>query len=154
MTARACACRSSTTGAEPSSSTIHMVTGSINGRAVVGHVEPTVDWMFQQPAAEQILTKGQVDAVYTRLYPPWPFGPALRDWYPRVGGLSSASAAERAEFNRGKDNADVPFALQLAARVIESMVILGDPTAALRGCIPSSRYALSPHVRIFAPEKV
>jgi len=100
-------------------------------RAFIGHVEPTFDWTLRQQATGQFLTSSLADALYTRLYQPYPVGFAFREWYARIGGLNTSYESSRIKFNDGEDNVDMLLSLQLAARDIQSTVILGDPTVAL-----------------------
>ena len=112
-------------------------------RAFIGHVEPTFDWTLQMPATGQFLTSGLLDALYTRMYvngapvppmlpdPPSPIGFALRGWYGRTAGLTAQQRALEMAFNRGEDVDDALLATALAARDLETLVILGDPTVAI-----------------------
>lgn len=99
-------------------------------RAFVGHVEPTFDWTLRQEATGQLLTRDLTDELYNRLFLPSPVGLALRKWYQRVGGLRIAFDSARAQFNQGKENENELLWLQLAARDVQSTVILGDPAVA------------------------
>jgi hypothetical protein len=86
------------------------------------------------PVTDQPLTSGLVNALYPNLYythPRTPLGHAFRDWYQRLGGLSVAWTAARQMFDGGNRNIDALLYYQLAARDVESTVILGDPTAML-----------------------
>jgi hypothetical protein len=99
-------------------------------RAFIGHVEPTFDWTLRQEATGQLLTRDLTDELYNRLFLHCPVGLALRKWYRRVGGLRVAFDSARAKFNEGMENENELLWLQLAARDIQSTVILGDPAAA------------------------
>jgi len=105
-------------------------------RAFIGHVEPTFDWTLQQPATGQLLTSSIIDALYGRMYVAKgdierPIGEAFRDWYGRTNGLRSMYEKALRGFNHGEATDDLLLALQLAARDVESTVILGDPTVAM-----------------------
>ena len=72
--------------------------------------------------------------LYKKLYRPQPLGLALRDWYLRASPLGAGYDADMRAFNRGDVTVDLMptlLATLLAARDVESMVILGDPTAML-----------------------
>jgi hypothetical protein len=107
-------------------------------RAFIGHVEPTFDWTLQQPATGQFLTTSIVDALYGRLYVQngdieRPIGYAFREWYERTNGLRALYDKEYRRFNSGEAAEGMLLALQLAARDVESTVILGDPTVTMPG---------------------
>jgi hypothetical protein len=107
-------------------------------RAFIGHVEPTFDWTLRQPATGQFLTAGIVGALYDDLYVhkgdlERPVGFAFREWYARTNGLRAEYVQSVQKFNDGEDTEGILLALQLAARDVESTVILGDPTVALPG---------------------
>ena len=101
-------------------------------RAFIGHVEPTFDWTLSQPFTGQFLTDPLLEALYRELYLAKPVGQCFRQWFARTGGLSMGFNAARSEFNRGAENDQVLLWYQLAARDIQSTVILGDPTVTLR----------------------
>ena len=105
-------------------------------RAFVGHVEPTFDWTIEQQATGQFLTSGLVEALYERMYVakgaiPSPIGYALRGWFARSGGLDAVRRAVEDQFARGAAVDRELTATRLAARDLESTVILGDPTVAI-----------------------
>ena len=103
-------------------------------RAFVGHVEPTFDWTLRNPANQQPLTDGIVQALYPRLYqltPRTPVGRALWDWFGRVGALYASWDAARNGYNSGASDVRALLYPQLGARDVESTVILGDPAAML-----------------------
>jgi hypothetical protein len=100
-------------------------------RAFIGHVEPTFDWTLRQPATGQHLTDTIRRALYNRLFSSVPVGLAFRGYYDRMGPLYVAHDHAIEAFNRGEDVLDTVLYTHLTARDIQSMVILGDPTAAL-----------------------
>jgi hypothetical protein len=100
-------------------------------RAFVGHVEPTFDWTLKHPASDASMSDGIVEALYNRLYVGEPLGMALKSWHQLVWGLYLSHQGARAQYDAGADNLDDLLYLQLAARDIQSTVILGDPAAAL-----------------------
>lgn len=103
-------------------------------RAFIGHVEPTFDWTLKHPATSQPLTNGIVSALYPNLYQISPrilVGHAFRDWFQRLGPLFGAGNAARDRYNTGARNTDELMLRQLAARDVQSTVILGDPAAML-----------------------
>jgi hypothetical protein len=107
-------------------------------RAFIGHVEPTFDWTLQQRATTQFVTASIVDALYGYMYVrkgdvERPIGLAFREWYARTNGLRAQYQQTVKRFNSGEDVDNLLLALQLAARDIESTVILGDPTVAMPG---------------------
>lgn len=107
-------------------------------RAFIGHVEPTFDWTLQQIATGQYLTDGVVEALYGNLYVQAgdttpPISHAFREWYGRTGGLRALFDVTKARFNHGEEVNELLAATQLAARDVESTVILGDPTVAIPG---------------------
>jgi len=62
-----------------------------------------------------------------------PVGHAFRTWFGRTNGLMSQYEKAKSQFNFGDSTDGLLLALQLAARDVESTVILGDPTAATPG---------------------
>jgi hypothetical protein len=100
-------------------------------RAFVGHVEPTFDWTLRDPVTQTILTENLIRAFYNKLFRGATIGHALRDWYTQIGGLYAKLESARKLFNRGVDALPGIFSAQLAARDIQSLVILGDPTVSL-----------------------
>lgn len=107
-------------------------------RAFIGHIEPTFDWTLRQPKSRQMLTETTVAALYNRMHraQPEPVGMAFNPGYRVVGelfqqwqqltGEFAAAPTERRAFIRL-----MTMSTQLAALDRQSLVILGDPTAAL-----------------------
>jgi hypothetical protein len=100
-------------------------------RAFIGHVEPTFDWTIQQPLTRQSLAASIRQALYDHLYQPEPVGLALRDWYAGIGTYLAAWRDAVKAYDQGQDTQEQALASQLSAVDRQSMVILGDPTAAL-----------------------
>jgi hypothetical protein len=100
-------------------------------RAFVGHVEPTFDWTLRQPPTGQTLTDTIQRALYDELFRPAPLGHALRETYGRLASLYAAYDANQRLFNEGGNTRGAMLYNLLAARDIQSLVILGDPTAML-----------------------
>jgi hypothetical protein len=100
-------------------------------RAFIGHVEPTFDWTLRNPDTNQSLTGSMQQALYNELYQPSPVGNAFRRCYDRLGSLYTAYDQDQAEFSRGGNTRAAMLKDLLAARDVQSTVILGDPTATL-----------------------
>src|SRR5581483_276097 len=101
-------------------------------RAFVGYVEPTFDWILQQPATSQYLMENIRQALCNNIYRPMPVGLAFRNFYKSLAQLCSEFEVAFNAYSRGEDTLSVALYSQLAAREIQSMVILGDPTVMLR----------------------
>jgi hypothetical protein len=100
-------------------------------RAFVGHVEPTFDWTLQQRFTGQFQTAAIEEALYDKLYQPQPLGLAFRDFYNRLAGIYAEYDTHLRAFNGGaKREAQMLYNL-LLARDVQTMVVLGDPTAML-----------------------
>jgi hypothetical protein len=102
-------------------------------RAFIGHVEPTFDFTLSHVLTQQPLTGLLVDALYPRICRGEPVGYAFRDWYGRIAGLYNEYISAAQSFDKGGNTADLLLAAQLAARDIQSTVILGDPAAVFVG---------------------
>jgi hypothetical protein len=107
-------------------------------RAFIGHVEPTFDWTLKQTATGQFLTASILEALYGQMYVKKgdiekPIGHAFREWYGRTNGLRAQYDKARTQLDNGESTEGILLALQLAARDVESTVILGDPTVAMPG---------------------
>ena len=100
-------------------------------RAFVGHVEPTFDWTIREPKTGQIRTSSLIDALYSRLYQPFPIGRALEECHEQGPKLDMIHKNSKAAFNLGEDRLEEALAARLVAQDLESLVILGDPTVAL-----------------------
>jgi hypothetical protein len=109
-----------------------LLSGSRPCRAFIGHVEPTFDWTLRDPGNGQVITKPIVDAVYPNLFRPrTTLGFAFKDAYATVGSYLANWDLGRAAYDAGSQNIADLLRLQLAARDLQSMVILGDPAATL-----------------------
>ena len=101
-------------------------------RAFVGHVEPTFDWSLQQRFTGQFLTDAIQQAFFENLYQPHPIGLALRDHYGALGSVYAEYDNELRAFNQQEANNEAAMlAHLLIARDLQSLVMLGDPTAVL-----------------------
>lgn len=101
-------------------------------RAFVGHVEPTFDWTLRQRLTGQFLTAPIHEALYDRLLQPEPLGLALRGVYDQLAPIYTEYDAQLRQFNKGTPNSESRMLYHLLiARDVQSMVMLGDPTATL-----------------------
>ena len=103
--------------------------------AFVGHVEPTFNWTLRDPSTGQVVTGALVEALYSRLFHqrPEPVGLALDRVYEQVGPRYKEWSDAREKVNEGNAAARATATLaQLTALDLQSLVILGDPTVALR----------------------
>ncbi len=107
-------------------------------RAFIGHVEPTFDWTLRQPQTGQILARTTVEALYDNMHRSQPeavglafnpgykvVGELFQQWQHLIDQFAGAPAQQR-DFIRM-----MTTSAQLAALDRQSLVILGDPTAAL-----------------------
>lgn len=102
-------------------------------RAFVGHVEPTFDWTLRAETG-QVLTSTIQKALYERMYRarPEPVGMAFESVYRHVGELLAQWQQAFDAVNQGVPGARAAaLRSQLTALDRQSMVILGDPTAAI-----------------------
>lgn len=101
-------------------------------RAFVGHVEPTFDWTLRQPQTGQHLTDSIRRTLYNNLFSGQPVGLALTDAYRSLAAYYATYDKDIKAYNKGNDKI-LPSALycQLAARDTQTLVLLGDPAAAL-----------------------
>lgn len=103
-------------------------------RAFIGHVEPTFDWTLRNPGNRQVVTGPLVDAIYPNLFrvdPKVPLGQAFREVHGNVGGYLADWDNARRVYDSGGRNIPDLMAMQLCARDLQSLVILGDPAAVL-----------------------
>jgi hypothetical protein len=100
-------------------------------RAFIGHVEPTFDWTLRQPSTGQFLTNNLKRVLYNKVYMAKPIGLAFREYYLPLGTLSIQYDRAFVDFKNGKETHEIMLFCQLASRDLQSMVILGDPTAVL-----------------------
>lgn len=97
-------------------------------RAFIGHVEPTFDWTLRHVENRQYLTGNLVSALYTELFRSQPVGLALRRFFAGLDGALGSVESLTDDYNLGRDVRDQLLFVQLMARDIRSLVILGDPT--------------------------
>jgi hypothetical protein len=114
-------------------------------RAFVGHVEPTFDWTLSDVYTGQQLTGSLVEAVYpnlfrrSNLFRRWPVGMAFDEYHRGVGVLYGKLRDARDDIDKLVAGArDAATYYRLTATDRESLVILGDPTAAVAP-LPSQR---------------
>ncbi len=101
-------------------------------RAFVGHVEPTFDLTVRDQETGAALASGLVDALYRKLYQPFPIGHCLRTWYGQGGAFLDRQASSINDFNNNVANADERALLsRIAAADHRTLVVIGDPAAAL-----------------------
>lgn len=103
-------------------------------RAFIGHVEPTFDWTLRNPGNRQVMTAPIVDAIYPRLFQTsskTPVGHAFREVYSNIGGYLAAWEQACKLYDAGSRNLADLLAMQLAARDLQSLVIIGDPAVSL-----------------------
>lgn len=101
-------------------------------RAFIGHIEPTFDWTLKQPATGQFLTSTLVQALYNELYLGAPIGHAFRSWYAAAGTHYAAWDASKLAYD-GKEAAEAVLLYHnLAARDVQTLVLLGDPAVRLK----------------------
>lgn len=108
-----------------------LLTASEPARGFLGFVEPTFDWALKQPATEQFLTAGLVNALYDELYLGSPIGHAFRGWFAAIGTHYSAWDAGKRVYH-GTEAAKAGLLYHnLAARNLQTLVLLGDPVVTL-----------------------
>ncbi|WP_217915887.1 hypothetical protein [Miltoncostaea marina] len=101
-------------------------------RAVLGHVEPTFDWTLRVPETGQKLGAHIVTALSSNLFHGQPLGYAFREYREGVGVLHTAWARRREQLDHGDTSVREELTwLRLSAFDRQSLVLLGDPTAAL-----------------------
>jgi hypothetical protein len=100
-------------------------------RAFIGHVEPTFDWTIRQSLTGQYLTNNIKQALYNNLYTRQPVGLAFREYYKPLAALYTEYDQAFQASGAGEKTEYIMLYARLAARDLQSMVILGDPTATL-----------------------
>lgn len=100
-------------------------------RAFIGQVEPTFDWTIRYPLTGQYLTAPIREALYNNLYQPHPVGYCFKSHYAKMGALAAKHTSYADDYNDGVIDGTELLYTQLAFLDIQSMVILGDPTAVL-----------------------
>ncbi|NNJ13052.1 hypothetical protein EKD04_022255 [Chloroflexales bacterium ZM16-3] len=115
-------------------------------RAFIGHVEPTFDWTLRQPGSRDSRVDGIAHyMLYERLFyspkylterrHPKTIGRAMQAWLRELGVLNTAHDLARLEEVLTPEASERQnlkcLYYQLAARDVESTVLLGDPTVSL-----------------------
>jgi hypothetical protein len=119
-------------GAQAAPLPLALLTAARPARAFLGHVEPTFDWTLKQPATGQLLTSTLSTALYDELYLSSPIGHAFRHWYANAASHFAAWDAARLSYD-GKEAANAAILYHaLAARDIQTLVLLGDPAVSLQ----------------------
>ncbi len=98
-------------------------------RAFIGHIEPTFDWTLRNPDTNQTFGTAFQSALYSELYQPSPIGYAIRSCYEAVALLYNSYDLSEQAFRRGENTREAMLKDLLAARDLQSLVILGDPVA-------------------------
>lgn len=110
----------------------HALLGATNPlRAFIGHVEPTFNWSLMHPDTKQYLTRPILDALFDRLYSGLPIGMALDSCRRASSALTGSYRIAKEELAQGIDKSADLLRLQLTARDLDSLVLLGDPAVAL-----------------------
>jgi hypothetical protein len=100
-------------------------------RAFVGHVEPTFDLPLRPPAGQAPLLDPLLRGLHPGLQRGEPIGLVLREHHAQLQQLYAEHAAALGEYDSGQDNLERLLYLQLAARDVQSTVLLGDPAVTL-----------------------
>ncbi len=102
-------------------------------RAFVGHVEPTFDWTLRHPDTRQFLSEPLIRAFYEGLYTGLPVGMALEACRIAASSLLGTYQLAVDDLKATREGAGGVLAIELMAKDWRSLVLLGDPTCALRG---------------------
>jgi len=100
-------------------------------RAFIGHVEPTFDWTIRHAASRHAMTADLVQGLYTDLMLGRPVGWAMAAYHTRAGADAADHDAARARALAGQVAAAETLRPRLSYLDRRSLVILGDPAAAL-----------------------
>jgi hypothetical protein len=100
-------------------------------RAFIGHVEPTFDWTIRHAASRHALTADLVQGLYTELMLGRPVGWAMAAYHTRAGADAADHDTARARALAGRGDAEETLRPRLSYLDRRSLVILGDPCAAL-----------------------
>lgn len=100
-------------------------------RAFVGHVEPTYDWTIRHGPSKHALTADLVDGLYTDVMLGRPIGWAMRAHHSRAGADAADHDTAREQVLLGKAGTDAALRPRLSYLDRRSLVVLGDPAAAL-----------------------
>lgn len=118
-------------GAQVAPLPLALLSAARPARAFIGHVEPTFDWTVRQPATGQFLSAALVESLYDQIFQSVPIGHALRGWYaPAATHFAAWDAAKRA-FDGAEAMKAAVLYHTLAARDIQTLVLLGDPAVSL-----------------------
>ena len=109
-------------------------------RAFVGHVEPTYDWTIRHGPSKHALTADLVEGLYTDVMLGRPIGWAMRAHHSRAGADAGEHDEVRQKVLVGQASADLALRPRLSYLDRRSLVVLGDPAAA----IPSTATAGAP----------
>jgi hypothetical protein len=102
-------------------------------RAFIGHVEPTFDCTLKDESTGQVLTSSLADALYRRLYQPFPLGYAFASIHDKAPQLEVLHRMARRGAQRKKTAEEREQSLleamtcRLVAQDLQSLVLLGDP---------------------------
>jgi hypothetical protein len=122
-------------GAQVAPLPLALLSAARPARAFLGHVEPTFDWTLKQPATGQLLTSTLITALYDELYLSSPVGHAFRHWYANAGSHFAAWDAARLSYD-GKESSNATILYHtLAARDVQTLVLLGDPAVSLPAAV-------------------
>ena len=110
-----------------------LLSASRPARAFIGHVEPTFDWTLRHPETRRRLSTNLVQnaLVSGLLAGDRGVGRAFESWHRQAASLYSRWETARAEASFGQVEASMLLYLRLAARDVQSTVLLGDPTVRL-----------------------
>jgi hypothetical protein len=118
-------------GAQVAPLPLALLSAAKPARAFLGHVEPTFDWTVRQPATGQFLSASLVAALYDELFLSAPIGHAFRGWYANAATHFAAWDEARRGFDGQEASKAAVLYHTLAARDIQTLVLLGDPAVAL-----------------------
>jgi hypothetical protein len=118
-------------GAQVAPLPLALLGASRPARAFIGFVEPTFDWTLRQPTTGQFLTAGLVNALYDELYLGAPLGHAFRGWFGPMATHYAAWDSGKRAYDGGDAAKAALLYHNLAARNIQTLVLLGDPAVTL-----------------------
>lgn len=102
-------------------------------RAFLGQVEPTFDWTLKDNNTGQVLTHSIADALYRRLYQPFPIGYAFESVHNQAPKLEITRLAAKRGATQGltqqarEESLREALTCRLVAQDLQSLVLLGDP---------------------------
>lgn len=100
-------------------------------RAFIGHVEPSFDWTRRHPVRKRYHTEYIQQALQATQNIAHPIGLACSAFYNALTPLCLEYETAFNAYSRGEDTLGTALYCQLAAREIQSLVLLGDPIAML-----------------------